>query len=536
MGELIHQLLAVVETIWQRRWLVLKVAAVCCGLTWLLLFVIPSQYEAQARVFVDVRTALKPVLKGIAVEEDVDSEVTRVREALLSHPTLEDVARKNSLIDAEHTLEYAVARLQSKIDVKVERGIGARNAEDRGATVYSISYRDRDFNRSVAVVSTLLDSFERGTLTGNRGSSNQAQQFLTAQIAEYEKRLADAEGRLAEFKKRNVGMIPGDKGDYFSRLDKEMSDLQVAETNLAIAVSRREALQRQLNGTKPYLAGTSVAGAGGSGGSATDISTRLQENEARLAEMLTRYTDKHPEVIALKHTVEEQRAQQARELAELEKGGTGTGSIRSLAANPVYQSVQVQLNQADIELAALRGAITQHNGEIANLRRVVNSAPEVEAEYSRLNRDYGVTKAQYEQLVQRLEQARVSENAAAQGAVRFEVIDPPRAERRPIFPNRPLIALAGLAIAFAAGILAALALAMSKPTFSSVGALQELGVPVLGSISMQISADGKAALKRDQRLALICAAALIVVGLAMARFADPIARRMYALPVVEQAL
>jgi hypothetical protein len=77
---------------------------------------------------------------------------------------------------------------------------------------------------SLDVVRTLLDNFVEGTLSGNRTGANEAQSFLVRQIADLEKRLSEAEARLAEFRKRNVGMLPGEsRGDYFSRLEAEMT-------------------------------------------------------------------------------------------------------------------------------------------------------------------------------------------------------------------------------------------------------------------------------------------------------------------------
>jgi hypothetical protein len=82
--------------------------------------------------------------------------------------------------------------------------------------------------------------------------------LLNQQIGDLEKRLQDSEERLAEFKKRNVGMIPGERGDYFARMDKEMTGLQEAETNLAVALSRRAELQHQIETSRAYLPGTAA--------------------------------------------------------------------------------------------------------------------------------------------------------------------------------------------------------------------------------------------------------------------------------------
>lgn len=522
MQEQMIQGLGFARAIWRRRKLALIVAWTVCLVAWAIVLTLPDRFEASARVYVDSLTPLRPVLQGIAVEEDFDSQVSLVREALLTRPQLEAVARKTDLdarVKTPAGMDSLISDLKSSIVVSVD----APKKQDGTPvkdTVYTISYKNSNRDRSIAVVRALLDNFVEGTLNGNRSGATEAQTFLTTQIADYEKRLADAEARLADFKRRNVGMIPGDKGDYFARLDKEMNGLQDAQTNLAIAASRREELRRQLQGAKPYVPGTSgTAGGAPTGGVSSDVSIRVQEAEAKLEDMLLRYTDKHPEVLALKETIRELKAREAKEMADLARGGTGTGAIRSLSANPVYQSIQVQLNQVDVDLASLRGAVAQHQSEIANLRKFVNLAPEVEQEFARLNRDYGVTKTQYEALVHRLEQAKVSDSAAQSGSIRFQVIDPPRADVKPAWPNRPLLIAAGLIAGIVLGLMTALARHLLSPTFDETGSLaKETGLPVLGAISrVKATTEDAAAVIGERRLvvagvALGVVAVLLIVG------------------------
>jgi protein tyrosine kinase modulator len=116
---------------------------------------------------------------------------------------------------------------------------------------------------------------------------------------------------------------------------------------------------------------------------------------------------------------------------------------------------------------------------------MVNSAPEVEAEFARLNRDYDVTKAQYTALVERLERAKLSQEADQTGIFRFEVVDPPSAAFQPVAPNRPKVMLLTLLAALAAGGGAAYLLHQLRPVFSTTRQLSELtSLPVLGAVSM----------------------------------------------------
>jgi polysaccharide chain length determinant protein (PEP-CTERM system associated) len=523
MQELIAEFLAQVRAVWNRRWLALTIAWAVCLTVWAIVLMLPDRYQARASVFVDTATPLRPVLEGLAIGDDPQAQLLLVREALLARPNLEIVARKSKLdahIKSAHEMDNLILGLQTDLKVTTAsvRGNGTEN-------VYTITYQHPMRDTAVQVVRTLLDDFVAGTLSGNQLGSTDAQDFLRSQIAEYEKRLSDAEARLAEFKKKNIGLIPGERGDYFARLDGAMNALQTARTNVAVTESRREALLAQMNSVQPYLPGSSQTQSGAGLAATPDVSIRLQEAQGRLEELLLRFTEKHPEVVALKQTIADLKEREARELAELQKGGAGTGAIRSLSANPVYQSVQLQLNQINVELASLHGAIRQYESTIADLKKVVDSAPEVEQEYARLNRDYGVTKTQYEALLRRLDQAKVSDDAAKRGSIKFNMIEPPNSNMRPMWPNRPLLMIAGLFGGLLVGAGFAVLLNLMSPTVNdAVRLARESGVRVLGTISRFQSRDERRASRlRFLHFAtvagalVVCCGGLVVFGNAGAR-------------------
>src|SRR3974377_614528 len=89
--------------------------------------------------------------------------------------------------------------------------------------------------KALAVVKSLLNYLVEETLGGKRSGSDEAQKFLREQIADYEKRLVAAEGALAEFKRHNVGLVPGTQGDYFTRLQNENLASRKAQQTLDVA-------------------------------------------------------------------------------------------------------------------------------------------------------------------------------------------------------------------------------------------------------------------------------------------------------------
>ena len=513
MNPMLDNVMEQVRGVWRFRWIAILVAWIVCLVGWAGVLFMPDVYEASARVFVDTKTTLSEVTKGITVESNTDTQIQSVKQALLGGPQLEKVARDSDLDASAVTPEQrqrVLAGLRENVTIT-----GTQSRESATAGLYIISYQNSNRQRALKVVDRLLNSFVESAIGGKREGSEQAQRFLVDQIKDYEQRLSQAEGRLADFKKKNVGLMPGAQGDYFTRLQGELDADAKAQAAYGVAARRRDELQRQIRGEQPFLAGTPGAGGGAYsaavGGANNDTSARIRETQTRLDDMLLRFTDKHPDVLALRATLAELQARQQAEVEAVRRGDLGAASRIGLNANPIFQSIQLQLNQADVELATLRAQIADGQRRIANLRGLVDTAPGVEAEFARLNRDYDVTRSQYQALVERLDKARLQEQAESTGVVRFEVIDPPAAAFTPVAPNRPRLLLTMLAVGLAIGIGAGYLMHTIRPVFTSTRQLSEItGLPVLGVVSMTWLERYQAQTKRGALVYAGVAGALVV--------------------------
>jgi polysaccharide chain length determinant protein (PEP-CTERM system associated) len=475
---------------WRFRWIALAVAFGVTLIGWTVVFALPDRYEADARVFVDTRTALKPALQGLTTDQNVEAQINYVREALLEGPQLVKIAAESSVLPATVTDERARNNILNKFSNRIVLTVSsAGNQGDErttAGTIYGFHYLDVSRARALRVVETLLNTFVEQTLGGKRESSENAQRFLETQIKDYEQRLSEAEDKLAAFKKKNVGLMPSEQGGYFTQLQKETDDLKKAETALSIAMSRREELAKQLHSDAAIsAAGSTGSISGGRASGGGDTLNRIQEMQAKLDELLLKYTDQHPDVIATRETLEELKKRRAAELEGLRRGDAGAVAASGAGNNPVYQSMQLELNKVDVEIAALRRELAQHQTTVAELWQRLNSAPQVEAEFQQLNRDYDVNKAQYTALLGSYQKARLGERADSAGSVRFEVVLPPTAPLSPVWPMRTLLLGVIWIAALAAGAGVAYGLHMLKPIVNSLRAINELtGFPVLGVAGM----------------------------------------------------
>ena len=508
MKQELDHVLDEVRAAWRFRWVGLSVAFVVALLGWAVVFALPDRYQADARVFVDTRTALKPALQGLTTDQNIDSQINYVRQSLLEGPQLEKIAKDTGVLGPEVVDERARARILDRLSDRIAITVfSAGNQGDErstAGTIYTFHYADISRERALHVVETLVNTFVEQTLGGKREGSEHAQRFLETQIKDYEQRLSTAEDRLAAFKKK-------ERRSHAERAGRLLH--AIAERSGCGKESRDEFVDRNEppRGTRQAIAQRR----GDFGGrhvrahSQRETGQRRQRHlephsrrprKAKLDELLLKFTDKHPDVIAARATLDELKTRRATELDSLRRGDASAVASSGAGNNPVYQTIQLELNKEDVEIAALRRELAQHQGSVAELRARLNSAPQVEAEFQQLNRDYDVNKAQYTALLESYQKARLGEQADNAGSLRFrgEVVLPPTAPVAPVSPRRTiLLAFIWLvSMGVAAGV--AYLMNLLKPIVSSVRAVNELTpYPVLGVVSVAFPSRQRREFRRD---------------------------------------
>lgn len=523
--EILVQLREHLRGTWRFRWVAFGVATVICVLAWALILRLPDRYQAVARVFVDSQTMLGEATRGLTLGANIETQINRVRQMMLSGPQLMRVGEETGLFEdspSEADKLRRVGELQQQIIIQ---GAGTGGS----GSIYVISYQNPDRALALRVVEKLLTAFVEGTRTGKRTDSAQAQEFLVAQIAETEKRLSESELRLAQFKKQYVGLMPGSQGDYFTRLQNEMTALQKVESELNLAMQERATMQRQLNGQQPFIAGDQP-GAQSAALASSATSQRLREAEARREELLLRYTERHPEVIGLQETIDDLKRRQAEELAAARRGDSGAASSAGLSSNPVYQRILLDFNQNEVRISSLQADAANRRAEVARLRALVDTAPGVEAEYAQLNRDYRVVQERHESLLRQLERTRLGEVAEEEGAVQFEEMDPPTASFDPVAPKRAPLVVAALIVALGAGGGLAFLLHLLKPVYHTSSALEAAtGLPVIGVVPKTWIDQHRNAFRRDViRYAVAVGCLFVTAGVVVSqsRFLSQLAREI----------
>lgn len=469
MHEIMTQLLSYLKAVWRHRWYAIGAAWVIAVVGWITVAVLPDRYEASARVYVDTQSILKPLLSGLAVQPNLDQKIAMMSRTLLSRPNVERVVRMTDLdIHAKTTEEKdkLIDDLISRIEIK-------NTGQDN---LYTLAYRDQNPEAAKRVVQSLLTIFVEGSLGDKRKDADSARRFIDEQIKAYEQKLISAENALKEFKRKHMDTMPSEGRDYFARLSETLESLSQARLALREAETGRDAIKRQLVGDEPVM----LTDQDYASSSNPEIDSRIQALKKNLDSLHLNYTEQHPDIIAAKRIIE-QLEEQKRQEAKLRKGNP-----MMQAQNPVSQQLKLSLADAEASVASMRARVAEYERRYNRLKAAADAIPQVEADFTQLNRDYEVNKSNYQQLLVRRDSAQMSGDMDANtGVMNFRIVDPPRVPLTPSAPNRPLLMSLVLLGALAGGIAIAFLISQFRPTFNDRWTLRNAtGLPLLGAVSL----------------------------------------------------
>lgn len=485
MDELIRQLTTMLHGIWHRRWIGLMTAWVVGAAAVVILLRMPDTYEASARIYVDTQSVLKPLMSGLAVQPNIDQQISILSRTLISRPNVEKLLRMADL-DLHVTTTEGKGRMIDSLMKRLEiKGTGRDN-------LYTLVFRDTKPERAQRVVQSMVSIFVESGLGDKRKDADSARRFIDEQIRVYEQKLEEAENRLKEFKLKNMSLA-ADGRDYFARMSEVSNQLNQARLELLQSENARDALQRQLSGEDPVL--LPDTGASLSAVSMPELDGRIEFLRRQLDALLLRYTDQHPDVLGTKRVLEDLEQQKRQEIQLRRKAGPQASPLN---ANPVYQQLKVSLAEAEANVASLKARVGEYTTRYNQLRESATQQPQREAELAQLNRDYEVHKRNYEALVARRESASISgEMEATAGIADFRLIDPPRVSPEPVAPNRTLLLPLAMFLSLGAGVAASFVVSQIRPTFYDARMLREVaGLPVLGGVTMVMSEERR---RRERR-------------------------------------
>jgi uncharacterized protein involved in exopolysaccharide biosynthesis len=193
------------------------------------------------------------------------------------------------------------------------------------------------------------------------------------------------------------------------------------------------------------------------------LEAQLLEMHLKLQDLESRYTEGHPDVIALKDKIakaEVLRKQSESEMAAKQKDGKTANSVEPMALGeaqrgsptPIMQ-VQSQLKANQLEISNIQQHEKDLESQITGYQARLNLTPETEQELTGISRGYEESKTNYNSLLQKQMQSQLATSLEnRQQGEQFRIVDPPSLPNKPWGPNHVLFSLGGLLAGFSLGL------------------------------------------------------------------------------------
>jgi len=490
MQDQLSEVLYFAKGIVRNKWIVTIIASIICIGGWVYVYKMPNIYQSSARVHVDTRTMLRPLLRGMAVQTNVRGLVLIMQKLMFTQQNILKVAEEAGLdVDLnESGIHSLVQRLKSKVKIQ-----GGRDE------IFSITSESKSPLEARTIVQAMLTVFSEQTQQSSLSDVDSAQRFIENQIREYEQRLRNAERAKENFKRENIGMLPGQAaGGQVGSIQAIQRSLDGALAQLTELYSRKEVLKEQLeealdSGDEWGL--TDVL----DGDSSTGGDPRIATLQLRKDDLLLKYTKDHPSIISIENLIDTLEKESEHEPMEISPELEVEQSFKAMS-NPYVQTIKIGINAIDVEVATINSRIASYKKKLQKEDEQFNARLAIETEMKDLNRDYAAIKKNYLNLIDRREQASMSSKIDTQvSALKFKVIDPANMPEAPSSPNRKVFYSVILIAGFIVGIAVALLKVFIRPTFVEAKQVRDVsGLPILGVVSEVV--DEVQATKNKQRL------------------------------------
>jgi polysaccharide chain length determinant protein (PEP-CTERM system associated) len=515
-------LASILETI-RRRWVLalLPFLFVLAATVSLALF-LPSLWTAKAVILVDRQQIPESFVKS-TITSDVEARILTLSQEIMSSARLRKIIEEHNLyraIRARESLEAAVDTMRR--DIRIEFRTDERDRRNPRMIAFGVGYTTTDPYHAMTVANKIASLYVDENVRYRERHAVSTSQFLEAQLTDVRGRLQSLERGITEFKERHMGELPEQREANLRTLDRLQQQLQSAHETMRRATERRQLLTQALAEIDQNSGGV-VGGPNPSPAEAT--AARLSVLKQELAQLQNRYSDRYPDVIAMKDNV---RALEARLAAEKQAaapspktgGAAKDRGLRAPPQNAYVQSLMQQLDQAAVDARTTSDEIKGFQSQIALYQRRIENTPKREQELALITRDYETTREMFRSLLSKRGEAEIAADLEQrQKGEHFRIIERAGVPDRTTGPNRMRLLLIGLVLAVGA---AGIAVVLAEHVDTSYRSVEDIrsheAVPVLSTIPKIVTDRDRQRSLRQRRLttAAVAAGLLAVIGTSFA--------------------
>ncbi len=451
----------------RRRWWILLplflVWAAAWGVSWLL----PSIYESDAVILVEQQKVPDQYVVP-NVTANLQGRLQSMSQQILSRTRLQSTIDRFHLYPQPRGLSGLlksgdpVDRMRDDIKIELVEAPG-RPGE---LTAFKMHYSAVSPELAREVNSELTTLFIDENLKAQTQLSENTTAFLEKELEDARTNMAEQEAKVASFKAKHLGELPSQLESNVQILAGLQAQLQNTQRTLDAAKQQKlylESLQQQYQSAQASLGN---GNGDAKGASPQSLGQELLDLQLRLRDLQAKYTDEHPDIVALKEEIakaEELKKQNQKEMTANQKEPKATNGVDAASIEQVehgspssMMQVQSQLKANQLEISDDERREKDLDAQISGYQARLNLTPETEQELTNISRGYEESKSNYNSLLQKQMQSQLATSLEQrQQGEQFRIIDPPSLPEKPSAPNRLLFSLGGLI----AGLLLGLGLA-----------------------------------------------------------------------------
>ncbi len=474
------------EDYWQiaraRRWWILGPLFVCWVLVWGASWTIPATYRSETLILVERQKIPEDyVVPNVAT--NLQARLQSMTQQILSRTRLLRIIDEFKLYPTERTADTDAIVDRMRRDIHIEL---VESKDRRELSAFRISYLAASPQLAQQVAGQLASLFIEDNLQVQQQQSESTTEFLSGQVEEARKALAEQEAKIKDFKLSYLGELPTQMESNVQIL----GGLQGRQQSLSEALGRAQQEKLYLESLLAQYRSMQIASsASGQGNSPLAVDQELTRLKNELADAEARYTPKHPDVIRLRAQLA--KTQKLKELidkglAAAQKSGASEKptSVADLQAMSPMMQLESQLKANELQIRNTQSEVQQVQAQIKNYEARLHVTPVREQQLADLTRNYEQLQANYDSLLKKELQSQLATNLERrQQGQQFRVIDPPSLPQKPASPNRLQLSLMGLLAGLALGAATAVGLELVDGRIRSERELKTLvGVRVLTGI------------------------------------------------------
>lgn len=410
-------------------------------------FLLQERYTSATLVLVEGQKVPEKFVPSVSTD-DLNERLATMKEQILSRTRLQPIIEKFGLYAKDRKrlpMEELVDRLRGAIAVRpVQAMTGTRPG---GLPGFSISFTDDDPRRARDVCSEITSMFMEQNLKLREQRAQGTTEFLTKQLEEAKRNLDEQDAKLAEFKRRNIGQLPGGEPANLSLLTGFNTQLE----GVTQAIYRAQQDKTYLNSLLSQQ--LSVWQASKADGNPETLQKQLEALKTELVRMEAKYTSDHPDVRKLKLDIGQlQRKIEGANAAAKDK--PEEKDTKAAAQEP--PEIQQLRNQIYLQEQTIREKTREQERlqqEISKLQARLQLTPTIEQQYKELTLGYETGLRFYNDLLAKKNESEMATDLERrQQGEQFRVMDPANLPEKPSFPDRQMFAIGGFFVGLGIGL------------------------------------------------------------------------------------